>query len=377
MIKIAFVETNCKKTGPIKQTLYIIEHLDRKIFKPYLVTIWDEETNNSMIDEYKKKGVPCLCCNLTKNNSVIFGKHRVKKILKEIEPDIIQAVGMPPYRMTLGYKEAIHFTTLRNYCYEDYPDQYTKIIGMFLAFFDVSLIKKQLRRGLSFVTCSKSLTMIYEEREKIKLPFIRNGVDISQYRKREEGEKEKARRKLGISLNAFVFIYSGGLIDRKNQREAIEAFKRIQKKKEAFLLLLGDGKDKNELLKKYETEKNILFLGKVDNVRDYLVASDVYVSTSKSEGLPNGVLEAMSVGVPVILSNISQHLEVLRAGEVCGLSYTLFDIDELKRCMEIMMNNESLMTYENNCVSTINQCFTAQIMSKNYQEKYLELIKHE
>lgn len=48
---------------------------------------------------------------------------------------------MPPYRMTLGYKDAVHFVTLRNYCYEDYPDYYGKFMGTVMAFLDINLIK--------------------------------------------------------------------------------------------------------------------------------------------------------------------------------------------------------------------------------------------
>lgn len=96
-IRIAFVETNCKKNGPIKQTLNIIRNMDREIFEPYLITVWPEELDNSMIDEYKNLGISVYSANVSKKKSIIFGKQAIKKILKEIKPDIVQGVGMPPY----------------------------------------------------------------------------------------------------------------------------------------------------------------------------------------------------------------------------------------------------------------------------------------
>ena len=63
-IRIAFVETNCKKNGPIKQTLNIIRNMDREIFEPYLITVWPEELDNSMIDEYKNLGISVYSCLL-------------------------------------------------------------------------------------------------------------------------------------------------------------------------------------------------------------------------------------------------------------------------------------------------------------------------
>ena len=56
-IKVTFVETNCKKNGPIKQTLNIIRNMDKEAFEPSLVTVWPEDADNSMIDEYKKLGM--------------------------------------------------------------------------------------------------------------------------------------------------------------------------------------------------------------------------------------------------------------------------------------------------------------------------------
>src|SRR5690606_33415856 len=48
----------------------------------------------------------------------------------------------------------------------------------------------------------------------------------------------------------------------------------------------------------------VRFEGNKDNVRDYLLASDVFVMPSKFEGLGNSCLEAMACGIPVILYNV-------------------------------------------------------------------------
>ena len=62
--------------------------------------------------------------------------------------------------------------------------------------------------------------------------------------------------------------------------------------------------------------------------------SDVFVSSSESEGLPNGVLEALASGIPVMLSNIPQHLEILEEVNNVGNTYSLGEIEELTRLME-------------------------------------------
>lgn len=372
-IKVTFVETNCKKNGPIKQTLNIIRYMDRKVFEPCLITIWPEETNNSMIDDYKKLGIQLLSANISKKKSIIFGKQAVGKLLEQLKPDIVQGVGMPPYRMTLGYKKAVHFVTLRNYCYDDYPDYYGKILGMIMAFLDLNLIKKRMAVGEPFVTCSESLTKIYKSRQNIEIPYIRNGVDVSCYTKRDCSQMDVVRKKLGLPLQKVIYIYSGGFIDRKNQREAINAFLKMKKNDNAVLLLLGDGSNFKTLKDEFSQNKNILFRGKVSNVNEYLHASDVYLATSKSEGLPNGVLEAMACGLPVLLSDIQQHMEVLDADSECGHSYKLGNVEQLSALMDQMLV-ENLIEMGERSYKAVMENFTAEGMSKCYQNLYLKLM---
>lgn len=373
-IKIVFVETNCKKNGPIKQTWNIIRHMDKTKFEPALITIWPEVADNSMINDYKALGIPVYTVNMSKKKSIFCGKRAVGKILEEVKPDIVQGVGMPPYRMTLGYKKVIHFVTLRNYCYEDYPDYYGKIVGLLLAFLDIKLIKKQITKKEPFVTCSESLTNMYNKFQNMTVPYIRNGVDVSQYTKRSIEEVACIREKLNLPLDKKVFVYSGGFIDRKNQREAIEAFLKMNKRAEAVLMLLGDGKELETLQNEYGTNSDVIFRGKVSNMNEYLQASDIYLATSKSEGLPNGVLEAMACGLPVLLSNIPQHLEVLEPDPECGHSYVLGNIEELTYLMDKMVGEDIIQMGEKSYNAVMNN-FTAAGMSQRYQQKYLSLIE--
>ena len=276
--------------------------------------------------------------------------------------------------MTLGYKSAIHFVTLRNYCYEDYPDYYGKIPGTVMAFLDLNLIKKRMAAGEPFVTCSESLTKMYRSRQNMEIPYIRNGVDVSQYTKRNCNEIDDVRKKLDLPLEKNIYVYSGGFIDRKNQKEAITAFLAMKKNADAVLLLLGDGTNFEVLKDEFSKNTNILFRGKVSNVNEYLHASDVYLATSKSEGLPNGVLEAMACGLPVLLSDIPQHMEVLEADPQCGHSYKLGNVKQLSGLMDQMMD-ENLFEMGERSYTAVMDNFTAEGMSKRYQNLYLKMVK--
>lgn len=370
-IRICFVETNCKKNGPIKQTLNIIRYMDRNIFEPILLTLWEEEQSNSMISDYKKQNIQIVCAGLTKYTTFIIGRQKVTKLLQQLKPDIIQGVGMPPYRTTLGYKKALHFITLRNYCYEDYPDYYGKIKGLIMAYLDMRLIRKNIKKE-PIITCSSSLTYLYKTKQNLDIPFIRNGVNVEQYRKRELDKVSLLRTQLNLPLEKVIFVYGGFFIDRKNQQECIEGFLKSKSNSNSVLLLLGDGKERKTLYSKYKDYPQIIFAGQVDNIQNYLSASDIYISSSKSEGLPNGVLEAMTCGLPLLLSDIPQHMEIFSFNASIGYSYQLGNIKDLSNKIDLILNS-NLIEMGESSYKTLQENLTAEIMSKNYQKLYKQL----
>ena len=116
---------------------------------------------------------------------------------------------------------------------------------------------------------------------------------------------------------------------------------------------------------------NIIFLGNVNNVQHYLKACDAYVTTSKSEGLPNGVLEAMATGLPVVMSDIDQHQEIYNVDKRIGFVYKQDDPQSLIHALESIRNNTSQMSEA--AYESAHNNFSAQKMGKQYQSIYLQL----
>lgn len=374
--KIAYVITNCKNSGPMNQTLNIIKNLDRSMFEPIVITLFQEDLGNSVIQRYLDVVPEVHCLGMSKLSSIIEGKKKLGVLLSKIKPDLIHGLGMPPYTMSLGYKDAVHLVTLRNYCYQDYPDKYGKYLGTVLAHKDMSLIKQQIKRGEIFVTCSQSLSKIYMEKHKMEFPFIRNGVDINQYKYMDQNQKNQMKQKLGLPLDKVIVAYSGQFIERKDQKFAIEGILASKFSNDICLVLMGSGPKLESLQEKYKQNERLVFTGNINNVNEYLQASDLYISTSKSEGMPNGVLEAMSSGLPVFLSDIKQHLEVLEIDNRCGKSYRLGDMEHFIEVFESIM--ECDLKYMGKVASEIvNSELAAQEMSNKYQDLYLKLIEKE
>lgn len=115
--------------------------------------------------------------------------------------------------------------------------------------------------------------------------------------------------------NAFNFVCVGDFSKRKNQSALIRAFgKAAVQMPDARLVFAGDGAMTDEC-RKLAHDINIGecvdFLGYVKDVPKLLAECDVALSSSKSEGLPLNVMEAMASGLPVIASDIAGHRDLL------------------------------------------------------------------
>ncbi len=133
------------------------------------------------------------------------------------------------------------------------------------------------------------------------------GIDLQKFYPIDAGIKKKLRKELNYAENDFIMIYVAELIDRKNQKFIIEN-SRILKDKMPNLkvLLVGDGVnfDKyKKLIAENSLEDVVHLLGFRKDIPKLLQISDVAVSSSKHEGLPVNVIEAMATALPVVVSN--------------------------------------------------------------------------
>ena len=139
------------------------------------------------------------------------------------------------------------------------------------------------------------------------------------------------------------------------------------------LTILGDGPMIETL--KIKASSKVIFAGNVKNVQEYLLDSDICLSSSVSEGLPNTILEAISAGLPLVLSDIPPHKEI--AEKLPSDSFHMFPLDEkpytlankFEKFFASMKNvNKSLI------VESANVNFGAKNMSKSYQKLYIECL---
>lgn len=149
-----------------------------------------------------------------------------------------------------------------------------------------------------------------------RIEIIANGVDTQAYQPvNNPAEKNAIRKKLGIDSRKKVLLNVGSVHPRKGTDLLLRALAVIAKERQDVeLYIVGSRVDEvddtltafhnqlNELVSLEEVRGRIHFVGLVENVDEYMKASDVFVFPSREEGMGNVVMEAMSAKLPVVVT---------------------------------------------------------------------------
>ncbi len=172
---------------------------------------------------------------------------------------------------------------------------------------------------------------------------IPNFIDLSLYP--PSGSKEAIKRSLGLP-EGRIFVFAGRFVKRKGIEYLLRAWAEVLREapQGVYLLLLGDGPLKAEMVslsRSLAIEKKTLFLGHVEEVREYLYASDAFVLPSLQEGMPNSLLEAMACSLPVIATRIGGVTDIIEDG-VNGILVPPAEVSPLAEAMLRVLSDRDL-----------------------------------
>jgi len=167
-----------------------------------------------------------------------------------------------------------------------------------------------------------------------------NGIDTDYFDRTKEVNKFAFNYKKKFSLNkVFSFIFIGRIVKDKGIEELLIAFNRLNKKYNNIRLLILGWEERdldpisNSAKKILLLNKNIINVGFKIDVRPFLAASNCLVLPSYREGFPNVVLQACSMQIPSIVSNINGCNEIIH-DKVNGLLVQPKNIESLYLAMK-------------------------------------------
>lgn len=358
MKRIAYVINFIVNGGPSAVVLNMIHNLDRTKYEPVLITLF-QGNSSEIIDREKKNGLQIIECGYQgRLQFLLFGLAQYKKILTENNIDIVHGHGFVPDIMNARLDNNIRtINTVHNIMFEDYLFNYGAVKGRIYCWAHLWAMK----RLDMVVCCSKS---VYDVMKKYipDCQYTENGIEDLTF------EQHITRKSLGIPEDAIVFLYAGGLINRKRVPFLIKNFVKYHGEKE-YLIILGNGEE--EALSKQSSDNHVIFAGFQSNPYQYMAISNIYTSASSSEGFSISVLEALHCGLGLFLSDIPSHKEVI---DGIGKMYVGEHFSD--RDFEIKFRNIISNIHDINPVSIKEyqrKNLSAESMIKKYQIQYDKL----
>ncbi|MGV8048733.1 MAG: glycosyltransferase [Anaerolineaceae bacterium] len=204
---------------------------------------------------------------------------------------------------------------------------------------------------------------------KGKIRVIYNGVDIHRF-KPDALLSRQTRAELCLSKDDLVIGTVANFRKQKNYPFLIDAFRTLKETHENLkLLLVGGGPQLNDVKKiaiNFGIQDDVLFAGYSPDVVNYINAMDIFVLCSSFEGLPNAILQAMSIGIPVISSAVGGCPEIIEH-LTNGMLYAPGDKHDFTQAVKRLIDDKDLASrLALNARHTIDTKFSLNDMVSNY-----------
>lgn len=209
-----------------------------------------------------------------------------------------------------------------------------------------------------------------------------NGIDTVLFSVTSEllEEAMEIRKRHSIGPNELVFSFVGRIVKDKGVDELVEAFSGFLLNRRAKLLVIGAFEENNRPLRKetirfLRENPSVVLAGFREDVRPWLLASNVMVFPSYREGFPNVVMQASCLEVPCIVSNINGCNEIIQ-DEVTGRIVPSKDVPSLLRAMIELSEDEATRSrYGKKAREFVAARFEQRFIWKELLKEYARLLE--
>jgi glycosyltransferase involved in cell wall biosynthesis len=180
----------------------------------------------------------------------------------------------------------------------------------------------------------------YHMKRSRRLMYVGNGIDTTRFGPQEPSVRAAARAEAGIAPDAFVVATVGRLVWEKGYREFLAAAETLAARHRdmTFLIVGPTEQDQADGLTAADVEElgqrpHVRYFGFRNDLPKLYSAMDVFVLASHREGIPRCVLEASSMEVPIVASEIRGCREAVSDG-ITGLLFPMGDVEALVEAVE-------------------------------------------
>ncbi|BCB40341.1 glycosyltransferase [Bacillus cereus] len=289
--KVVFLITGLYYGG-MERVVFIAYNLLKEHYDISVVTLYANEADYTPDFEYIDLNCPPKSGKIPKALNIAKRTNAVRKMKKEINPDIVMSFGTSANFANVASKGKEKVVVgIRSY---DWLTNY---------FATYSIDKWTYNKADMVVSVSK---VIAEEAERVfkleksKSKVLYNPYDVNYIREKAKEEITE----IGVLNNNKTLISVGRLVNQKGFNHLIKAFSLVLNDfPDVQLLIVGHGDKETQLrrlIKDLGLESNVILMGGQENPYKFMKHSDLYVLSSLTEGFPNAMVEAMSVGLPIL-----------------------------------------------------------------------------
>jgi glycosyltransferase involved in cell wall biosynthesis len=218
-----------------------------------------------------------------------------------------------------------------------------------------------------------------EKEEQIpsrRIQIIFNGVDDSRFRNLPP--KASLRRKLNLQDDFIYFILCSRLDPIKWIEGLLAAYRLVLAScDKSGLVIVGEGESRKNIeseIDRLGLSDHVRLTGYQKNIPEWLVASDIFVLSSHSEGTSVSLIESMAAGLPSIVTNAGGNRYVVQDG-ITGMIVPVRDVGTLADAMVSLINNSDLRCrYSINARKRFEEHFQLTEMQNAYAALYQRLI---
>lgn len=213
-----------------------------------------------------------------------------------------------------------------------------------------------------------------------RIDWMPNPVETDYFRPPTAKQRAEVRQELGVDSDTPLIVFLGRLDHQKKLPWTLGAFaKAVKQRPEAVLAVVGDGplrEQVHQLARDLGIGSQVRFTGRVptEGVLQWYQAADACILVSEVEGLPCSLIEAMSTGVPPIVSNIPAHAQLVDDG-VHGLLTELGNEEDIARAIVRVIDDPDLRArMSENCRQRMVEEFATARVVDRYEVLFTECL---
>jgi len=220
------------------------------------------------------------------------------------------------------------------------------------------------------------------KREKFladKIKVIHNGIDLSIYQRIPNNDIVVLKKKYGIKSNDIIVGEVANIRDMKGHIDIINAIPNIIKRNRNVKFFFAGEDMSNGEVEKYAKAKNVseyvIFAGYCHNIVEILSLFDIFILPSLWEGLPNSIIEAMAIGLPIIASDVGGVSELIKDGEN-GILIKPKSPQQIASSIIYLIENPNIAEQMGNKnIIRARQNHNIENKARDYEKIYMELLE--